>query len=128
MDLDTPTGAFGRVITGDYQAAFYFMFSDWTPDEQPYGNGALRFLHAAGYRSPQFAEMANQLRAAFDPDQRDRLYQELAKLFQKDLPVAFLYPDVYTTVASSRIRGLDNSPYHGDLTWCMDQLSLEGQA
>ncbi len=128
MNLDTRSGASQRVLTGDYEAAFNRMFTDWTPDTGAYGNGAPRFLHAAGYQSPQFAELANQFRATFDPDEEDRLYQELAKLFRQDLPATFLYPDVYTTIASARIRGLENAPYPGDLTWCMDQLWLEGQS
>ncbi len=122
MNLDTHTGGFERVITGDYEAAVNFMFMGWGP-----GNGPERFLHAAGYQSSQFAQIANKLRAAFDPNQEDRLYHELGKLFQEDLPATFLYPDVLTTVASTRIRGLKDAPYRGDLTWCMDQLSLQGQ-
>ena len=49
-------------------------------------------------------------------------------LFQQDAPATFLYPEVRTTITSRRLRGFDRSPYRGDLTWCMDELSLEGQS
>jgi peptide/nickel transport system substrate-binding protein len=125
MNLKPLDASFQRVITGDYEAAFHRMFTDWTPDEKPYGNGTERFLHAAGYRSSRFAELANQFRNTFDPDLEDRLYKDLARLFREDAPAVFLYPNVYTTTASARIRGLENSPYRGDLTQCMDELWLE---
>ena len=128
LEPSASTVAFPRALAGDYQAALHRMGTDWTPDTGPYGSGPERFLHAAGYHSPQFAELANQIRTAFDPDQEDRLYQELAKLFREDVPVTFLYPDVFTTIASRRIRGLENAPYPGDLTWCMDQLWLERES
>ncbi len=46
----------------------------------------------------------------------------------RDAPATFLYPEVLARVAHRRIRGLDRSPYPGDLTWCMDQLWLEEQS
>ena len=52
----------------------------------------------------------------------------MAALFQQDAPATFLYPEVRTTITSRRLRGFDRSPYRGDLTWCMDELSLEGQS
>jgi len=52
----------------------------------------------------------------------------LSRLFQEDVPATFLYPDVLTTVATGRIRGLNDSPYRGDLNWCMDDLSVEGKS
>jgi hypothetical protein len=44
------------------------------------------------------------------------------------MPATLLYPNVWTTLANSRIRGLDDHPYRGDLTQCMDDLWLEEQA
>ena len=87
-----------------------------------------RFLRAAGYDNPRFCQLTSRLEDAFDPDQEDRVYAEMARLFQEDVPATFLYPEVRTTIASTRIHGFDRSPYRGDPTWCMYQLSLEGQA
>jgi ABC-type transport system substrate-binding protein len=85
-------------------------------------------LTAASYANPHFPELTKQLRSAFDPEQEDRPYRELSRLFQEDVPATFLYPDVLTTVATGRIRGLNDSPYRGDLNWCMDDLSVEGKS
>jgi peptide/nickel transport system substrate-binding protein len=110
--------SFVRVVTGDYEAAISIMFTNWSDR---------RFLPTAGYSNPRFRELTDRLGAALDTDEQDVVCTELTKLFQEDVPATFLYPDVLTTIAANRIRGLDTAPYPGDLTWCMDQLSLEGQ-
>ncbi len=113
---------FQRAVTGDYEAAINFVFNHWE------GNGAPRFLGSAGYGNPRFPALADRLRTLLPPEQQDEVFRELAQLFQQDVPATFLYPEILTTVAHRRIRGLDRSPYPGDLTWCMDQLWLEAQS
>jgi peptide/nickel transport system substrate-binding protein len=110
-----------RAITGDYEAAINRVFTDWNP-----GNNIERFLQHAGYVNQRLPELANRLRTPLAPDEEDKVYAGLTKLFQQDVPATYLYPWVSTTVAHRRVRGLDRSPNPGDLTWCMDELSLDG--
>ena len=85
-------------------------------------------LRSTGYDSSSFFELLDQTRGVFDPEEKEHLHGELTGLFKSDLPLTFLHPFANTTIARARIRGLENSPYRGDLPWCMDQLWLEDQA
>lgn len=90
--------------------------------------GRLRLLlRGAGYQSPVFLGLLDKLEKAADPDEKDVLIRELTRISQADVPLTYLHPFAVTTIASTRIRGLENSPYNGDLTQCMDELSLEEQ-
>lgn len=110
-----------RVVAGDYQAAISRMATGW--GDAP---GPRNFLAAAGYADPRFLRIEDTIDTIHDPDHEDHLYREMTRLFQEDVPATFLYPTVWTTVASDRIRGLDLCPYRGEATRCMDSLSLEG--
>ncbi len=41
-----------------------------------------------------------------------------------DLPVTFLYPQVWTTVAHRRVKGL-SEPYRTDPLWHLDEVWIE---
>jgi peptide/nickel transport system substrate-binding protein len=84
-------------------------------------------LHDIGYNNSSFFALLESTNAAFDPEEKERLHGELTAIFQADLPLTFLHPLANTTIASSRIRGLEDHPYRGDLTQWMDDLWLEEQ-
>jgi len=100
-----------RVVTGDYQAAISRMATGW--GDVP---GPTNCLAAAGYADPRFVRIQDRIYAVRNPDDEDPLYRELTRLFQEDVPATFLHPTVVTTVASNRIRGLEDCPYRGDAT------------
>jgi peptide/nickel transport system substrate-binding protein len=117
MEIQTleDTVQFRRAATGEYEAAINRVETE-------------RFLRSAGYASPRYTQLTSRLRTTVAPDQEDQIYREITQLFHEDVPATFLYPDLLTTVVNRRVRGLDRSPNPGDLTWCMDDLYLEGQA
>jgi ABC-type transport system substrate-binding protein len=90
--------------------------------------GPKAMLCAAGYTSPLFLQLIDRMETVLDPNEEDHLYRELTRLFQEDVPATFLYPDVSTTIASTRVSGLAQSVYRGDLTQCMDALWPEEKA
>jgi hypothetical protein len=61
-----------------------------------------------------------------DPDEVDHVLRDIAALFQQDVPATFLFPSVGATVASARIRGIEDCYDRADITQCMDRLWLEG--
>ncbi len=79
-----------------------------------------------GYANPDVIALLNEMTKTIDPDEIDRIHQRLAPFFEADLPVAYLYPGVETSVATLRVRGL-SSPYRADPLRYMDELWLEGQ-
>jgi len=71
-------------------------------------------LRGIGYANPVFFELLEKAKAAFDPEVKEQLHREITSIFKADLPLTFLHPFANTTIASTRIRGLDGSPYRGD--------------
>ena len=104
-----------RIKSGQFDAAMM---------EGPLGR-LKALLRGAGYNNPLFFELLGRLERVVDPEEKDTVIRELTRVSQADVPVTYLHPFVSTTIASTRIRGLDNSPYNGDLTQCMDELWLE---
>jgi peptide/nickel transport system substrate-binding protein len=108
-----------RIKAGKFEAAQTF-FGPGTALEE--------CLRGAGCRNPALFQLLDAARATVDPEKRDQLYRQLSGTFQADVPVTLLTAAAESTIASRRIRGLDNHPYRGDLTQCMDDLWLEEQA
>lgn len=104
-----------RVKAGEFEAAQTFF--DGTDLEKG--------LRGAGYENAALFRLLAATRATFDPLKRDQLYRQLSETFQADIPVTLFTPAAASTIARSRICGLDSSPYRGDLTQCMDELWLE---
>jgi peptide/nickel transport system substrate-binding protein len=107
-----------RIKGGQFDAAIM---------EAPLGRLEL-LLRGAGYNSPLFFGMLDKVEKVADPDEKDMLIRELTGVAQHDVPLTYLHPFTATTIASTRIRGLENSPYNGDLVQCMDELWLEDVA
>ena len=118
-DYPSAEAIWERVKAGEFEAVNTFFYLDGKLKER---------LQGAGYDNPMFFQLLEKRWSTFDPVEKDRLYRELTGIFQAGPPVTLLFPNALFTIASTRIRGLDVSPYHGDLTWCMDQLWLEDKA
>jgi peptide/nickel transport system substrate-binding protein len=84
-------------------------------------------LRRIGYDNPSFFGLLDKARSVFDPEEKERVHGELTRIFSADTPLTFLSPLTSTTIADRRIRGLEGSPYRGDLTQCMGELWLEDQ-
>lgn len=110
-----------RVLSGDFEAAIFMIL----PDSGTFSH--LAFFgetNPIGYRNSKVAELLNRAGTTMDPEEIDRIYRQLWSIFQVDLPTTFLYPAVYTTVASPRVRGL-SGPYRAEPVWYMEDLWLE---
>jgi len=103
-----------RVKSGEFEVAVANL-GIWNRDA----------LLGTGYGGPTFFGLLDKVRVTFDPEEKQRLQRELIRIAHEDLPLTLLFPYVGTSIASARIRGLDNSPYCEDPAWCMDQLWLE---
>jgi hypothetical protein len=120
MDIVTVSGGLGssRFGSGEFEAIFWECFDgDLETD-----------LRRIGYDNPSFFGLFDKTRSIFDPEEKERVHGELTRIFSADIPFTFLSPSMNTTIANRRIRGLDGSPYRGDLTQCMGELWLEDAA
>jgi peptide/nickel transport system substrate-binding protein len=103
-----------RVKRGEFEVALA-MLGPWNREA----------LLGTGYDGASFFGLLDKTRVTFDPEEKQRLQRELIRIAHEDLPLTLLFPYVGTSIASARLRGLDNSPYREDPAWCMDQLWLE---
>ena len=109
-----------RVLNADYEAAILPVFP---------GGGLSHAVYfgsesVLGYRNSTVVRLLDETTATLDPDEIDRLYRELMPIFQEDLPITSLYPNVWTTVAHRRVRGL-STPYRAEPVWHVDDMWLE---
>ena len=82
---------------------------------------------AIGYANPKVIALVQKAQTSMNPDEIDRVHRELVPFFQADLPVTFLYPAVWPTVAHRRVKGL-SSPYRADPVWYMEDLWLDDRS
>lgn len=77
-----------------------------------------------GYQSPAAFDVIDRTMATADPDEEDRLYGKLSKIFRTELPLTRLIwiPDV--TFAHRRVRGL-STPFPAEANTNMDNLWVE---
>ncbi len=76
-----------------------------------------------GYRNSTVVRLLGEAAATLNPDEIDRIYRQLIPVFQEDIPITSLYPDVRTTVAHRRVRGL-STPYRAEPVWHVDDMWL----
>ena len=102
-----------RRISGDYEALI-----------QTFNLYALENNRISGYSNPEVIKLLSAAKDDWDPDWRDRLFQELMPIFKEDVPVTFLCPQVSITIAHRRLRGL-SSPFSSIPERIMEHLWIE---
>ena len=107
--------ALERVRAGKFEAAM--LITGGQPESHAEFFGATSPL---GYENPTVAKLLHAAKSAMDPDERDRIYLDLAKIFRSEVPATFLYPKVDIYAASRRVGGFGR-----DLFMYADRLSLE---
>jgi peptide/nickel transport system substrate-binding protein len=113
-----------RVRAGDFQTTIHRLHNQASGD-----NGHLALFgedSRIGWHNPRVAELLHAAELAIDPDEQDRIYRELMPIFQAELPITFLQPQVETFVAHRRLRGL-SSPFWANPLQNMDYLWLEDE-
>lgn len=105
-----------RVRAGKFEAAL------WITSPQPEFHA--EFFGAAspiGYENPTVAKLLDTGKAAMDPDERDRIYRDLAKILRAEVPATFLYPKVDIYAASRRVGGFGRDLFmYADRLWVKD--------
>lgn len=121
MDIEIQEESAGRerIRSGDFEAAIsditYNMHAEFFGADSP-----------LGYRNPAVIDLIREARRTANPDVVDRVYRDLWAIFKDDLPVTFLFPAYWTTVANHRVRGL-SAPYRAEPVWYMEHLWIEEQ-
>ncbi|HYN81758.1 MAG TPA: ABC transporter substrate-binding protein [Gemmatimonadaceae bacterium] len=108
-------------LTGDFDALLFRHNAGPEAQRRNFGRE-----NRTGYRSPAAFDVIDRIMATADPDEKDRLYGELAKIFRAELPLTRLVwkPDV--TFVHRRVRGL-STPFRADANTNMENLWVDGE-
>ena len=107
--------------TGDFDAVIHPVVAS---DHPAALLGGGRIGAAIGYSNSRADELIAEARETMNPERMAEIYYEITTILQEDLPVTSLYPQVWTTVAHRRVRGL-SSPYRTDPITHMDDVWIE---
>jgi len=119
-----------RIMAGEFEAAIPPIWLLEEDSRRLFGEAASSDASASlghrasiGFRNPRITTLLDAAANTFNPAERDRIYRRLWPVWEAELPATFLYPEVDTTVARTRVRGL-SSPWRADPVWHMDELWL----
>ncbi len=116
LDLEAE---FQRLKSGDFEAAMVMM--DESIEDRFGLAGYFGENSIIGYSNPRLIGLLRKALASMNPDDREKLFSDLVPILQADLPLTYLYPNVWTAVADRRIRGLDQ-PHFACVQLAMQNL------
>ena len=108
-----------RVRSGDFDAAFHPLWNNvdgylnWFGPESP-----------LGYNDPEVMRLLRSIKETMDPAQLERIYRPLTSLFQRDMPITFLFSEAQSYAVAWWLRGLE-SPYRADPMQFAERLWIE---
>lgn len=113
-----------RVTAGEFEAALFVANASL---DSPIGAfpffGESSFI---GYANPEVVKLLRELSTTISPNEIDRIHRSLQSIFEADLPILYLYPNVESSIAAARVRGL-GTPFRADLLRYADELSIDAR-
>jgi peptide/nickel transport system substrate-binding protein len=91
-----------RFVKGDFESILYVF----KPIIQ--GNIFGKNYPPMGYQNARIVELFKAARDAWGPAEQDVIYKEIWAIYQKDHPVTFIRPQLWTYLAHKRVKGLRN--------------------
>jgi len=104
-----------RYMEGDFDAAIH-IFNNFP--------GLTWHYSSIGYDNPRIFQLHKSAEITMDLDKLDDIYRELMTIHSEELPLTFLYPNLYGFIARKFIRGL-SSPFRTDPVMYMEHLWIE---
>ncbi len=94
-----------RIQTGDFEALFYYIVG--LLNHPRYGDAKLFGKESPlGYKNPEIIRLLDMALLEMDPDKLDSIYKKIMPIFIEDMPMTFLLPRIYSSIAHRRIKGL----------------------
>lgn len=91
-----------RYRAGDFEAAFWLFASGiWRGISKFFSDDS-----PIGYHNPQIERLLENAMEIRDPRGKERICKELWPIFQTELPITFLYPNIESSIIHRRVRGL----------------------
>ncbi len=76
------------------------------------------------YNNKKIDSILNLITETGDKDEIDRLFKDLATIFEREIPITFLMPKVQTNIVKSNVKGLKNL-YKADPVLFLESLWIE---
>ncbi len=108
-----------RVLASDFQAALGLI-----PNSPGHHLTFFGKKSPLGYGNPRVPVLLDSATATVEPDELDRLYTDLARIFLADVPVTYLYPRVRFFAAHRRVRGME-SPFRVNPLWGAERVWID---
>jgi peptide/nickel transport system substrate-binding protein len=94
-----------RIQTGDFEALFFYIVG--LLNHPRYGDAKLFGKESPlGYKNPEIIRLLDMALLEMDPDKLDSIYKKIMPIFIEDMPMTFLLPRIYSSIAHRRIKGL----------------------
>lgn len=106
------TGDFDVVILGWGLGLDPDQFSIWHSSQQ--APGQFNFI---GYNNPHIDKLLEQGRMELNPDKRQKIYHEFAKVLLEDTPIVYLSAGYGLSAIHKRVKGIDNPAPPAGLGW-----------
>lgn len=106
------TGDFDVVILGWGLGLDPDQFNIWHSSQQ--APGQFNFI---GYNNPNIDKLLEQGRTELNPDKRQKIYHEFAKVLLEDSPIVYLSAGYGLSAIHKRVKGIDNPAPPAGLGW-----------
>jgi peptide/nickel transport system substrate-binding protein len=111
------------IKASDFEALFFLI--DGSLTQPNFGDARLFGKESPlGYKNPEMIRLLDMAILEIDPDKLDSIYKKIMPIFIEDIPMTFLLPLVFTSIAHRRIKGLSNQN-RVDPIWSMEHLWIE---
>ena len=106
------TGDFDVVLLGWGLGLDPDQFNIWHSSQQ--GGDKFNFI---GYNNPAVDKLLEQGRVELDPDKRQKIYHEFAKVLLEDSPIVYLSAGYGLTAIHKRVKGIDSPAPPAGIGW-----------
>lgn len=106
------TGDFDVVILGWGLGLDPDQFNIWHSSQQ--APGQFNFI---GYNNPNIDKLLEQGRTELNPDKRQKIYHEFAKVLLEDSPIVYLSAGYGLSAIHKRVKGIDNPAPPAGVGW-----------
>lgn len=110
-----------RLSIGKFDAAFMVVQSAPQWYQKYFGADS-----PLGYNNPEVIRLIDQAVATADPNEEDRIYRELMRIFRVEQPITYVLPLTLTYVVHRRVQGL-STPFRADPLKIMGDLWLKDE-
>jgi ABC-type transport system substrate-binding protein len=111
------------IKASDFEALFFLI--DGSLTQPNFGDARLFGKESPlAYKNPEMIQLLDMAILEMDLDKLGSIYKKIMPIFIEDMPMTFLLPLIFTSIAHRRIKDLSNQN-RVDPIWSMEHLWIE---